>query len=57
VRGWTGRDVLNHMVGGADWFAGPARGEEVAFPNWSAMPARSSIRRIPDRSQPPLSGF
>ncbi len=36
--GWSGRDVLNHMVGGADWFAGPARGEEVPFPNWSAMP-------------------
>jgi hypothetical protein len=30
--------VLNHMVGGADWFAGPARGEEVPLPNWSAMP-------------------
>ena len=36
--GWSGRDVLNHMLGGADWFAGPARGEEVPFPNWSAMP-------------------
>ena len=36
--GWSGRDVLNHMVGGADWFAGPARGEEVPFPDWSAMP-------------------
>ena len=36
--GWTGRDVLNHMVGSADLFAGPARGEEVPFPDWSAMP-------------------
>ena len=36
--GWSGRDVLNHMVGSADLFAGPARGEEVPFPNWSAMP-------------------
>lgn len=36
--GWSGRDVLNHMVGSADLFSGPARGEEVPFPNWSAMP-------------------
>jgi uncharacterized protein (TIGR03086 family) len=36
--GWTGRDVLNHMVGGADLFAGPARGETVGFPDWSSMP-------------------
>ena len=35
--GWSGRDVLNHMVGSADLFAGPARGEEVPFPDWSAM--------------------
>ncbi|HYX61251.1 MAG TPA: TIGR03086 family metal-binding protein [Streptosporangiaceae bacterium] len=36
--GWTAHDVLNHMVGSADLFAGPARGEEMPFPNWSAMP-------------------
>jgi len=36
--GWSGRDVLNHMVGSADLFTGPARGEEVPFPDWSAMP-------------------
>jgi uncharacterized protein (TIGR03086 family) len=36
--GWTGRDVVNHMVGGADLFAGPARGETVPFPDWSQMP-------------------
>ena len=28
--GWNGRDVLNHMVGGADWFAGPARAISIA---------------------------
>src|SRR4051794_30288228 len=36
--GWSGCDVLNHMVGSADLFTGPARGEEVPFPDWSAMP-------------------
>lgn len=36
--GWSGRDVLNHMVGSAGLFSGPARGEEVPFPNWSDMP-------------------
>lgn len=36
--GWTRRDVLNHMVGGADLFAAPARGETVPFPDWSDMP-------------------
>ena len=36
--GWSGRDVLNHMIGSADLFSGPARGEDVPFPNWSAMP-------------------
>ena len=36
--GWSGADVLNHMVGSADLFAAPARDEEVPFPDWSAMP-------------------
>src|SRR5437773_1743306 len=36
--GWSGRDVLNHMVGSAALFTGPARGEQVPFPDWSAMP-------------------
>lgn len=35
--GWTGRDVVNHMVGGADLFTGAA-GEPVPFPDWSSMP-------------------
>ncbi|MFN0025818.1 MAG: TIGR03086 family metal-binding protein [Acidimicrobiales bacterium] len=35
--GWNGRDVLNHMVGAADLFAGPARGETMSFPDWSSM--------------------
>ena len=38
--GWSGRDVLNHMVGGADWFAGPARGEEVPFSTGVCAPGR-----------------
>ena len=36
--GWTARDVLNHMIGGADMFAACARGEQQALPDWSAMP-------------------
>lgn len=36
--GWTRRDVLNHMVGGADLFAAAARGEASPFPDWSDMP-------------------
>ena len=54
--GWSGRDVLNHMVGSADLFAGPARGEEVPFPDWSAMPdwlgadAANSYRAAADRA-------
>ena len=53
--GWSGRDVLHHMVGGADWFAEPARGEAVPFPNWSAMPrlARHGPRPLlPRRGRP-----
>ena len=54
--GWSGRDVLNHMVGSADLFTGPARGEEVPFPDWSAMPdwlgadAANSYRAAADRA-------
>lgn len=36
--GWSARDVLNHMIGGADLFAACARGEQQPFPDWSDMP-------------------
>lgn len=36
--GWSARDVLNHMIGGADLFAACARGEPQPFPDWSDMP-------------------
>lgn len=36
--GWTARDVLNHMIGGADLFGASARGEERPLPDWSDMP-------------------
>jgi uncharacterized protein (TIGR03086 family) len=36
--GWSARDVLNHMIGGADLFAACARGEQRPFPDWSDMP-------------------
>ena len=36
--GWSARDVLNHMIGGADLFAACARGEKQPFPDWSDMP-------------------
>jgi uncharacterized protein (TIGR03086 family) len=36
--GWTRRDVLNHMVGGADLFAACARGQVSPLPDWSDMP-------------------
>lgn len=36
--GWSARDVLNHMIGGADLFAACARGEHRSFPDWSDMP-------------------
>jgi len=36
--GWSARDVLNHMIGGADLFAACARGEQQPFPDWSEMP-------------------
>jgi uncharacterized protein (TIGR03086 family) len=36
--GWSARDVLNHMIGGADLFAASARGEQQPFPDWSDMP-------------------
>jgi uncharacterized protein (TIGR03086 family) len=36
--GWSSRDVLNHMIGGADLFAACARGEQQPFPDWSDMP-------------------
>jgi uncharacterized protein (TIGR03086 family) len=35
---WSARDVLNHMIGGADLFAACARGEQQPFPDWSDMP-------------------
>ena len=35
--GWSARDVLNHMIGGADLFAVSARGEQQPFPDWSDM--------------------
>jgi uncharacterized protein (TIGR03086 family) len=36
--GWSARDVLNHMIGGADLFAACAAGEQQPFPDWSDMP-------------------
>jgi len=36
--GWCARDVLNHMIGGADLFAASARREHQPFPDWSDMP-------------------
>jgi uncharacterized protein (TIGR03086 family) len=36
--GWSARDVLNHMIGGADLFTACARGEQQPFPDWSDMP-------------------
>ena len=36
--GWSARDVLNHMIGGADMFAACARGEQQPYPDWSDMP-------------------
>jgi uncharacterized protein (TIGR03083 family) len=36
--GWSARDVLNHMIGGANLFAACARSEQQPFPDWSAMP-------------------
>ena len=36
--GWSARDVLNHMIGGADMFAASARGQQQPFPDWSDMP-------------------
>ena len=36
--GWSARDVLNHMIGGADLFAASAGGEQQPFPDWSDMP-------------------
>ncbi len=36
--GWRARDVLNHMIGGADLFAACAHGEQQPFPDWSDMP-------------------
>ncbi len=36
--GWSARDVLNHMIGGADLFAACARGEQQSMPDWSDMP-------------------
>jgi uncharacterized protein (TIGR03086 family) len=36
--GWSARDVLNHMIGGADLFAACATGEQQPFPDWSDMP-------------------
>src|SRR5258706_477521 len=48
--GWSGHDVLNHMVGSAGLFTGPARGEEVPFPDWSAMP--DWLGADPARSHP-----
>jgi uncharacterized protein (TIGR03086 family) len=35
---WTGRQVLNHMVGSAYLFASAARGEHPAPPDWDAAP-------------------
>jgi uncharacterized protein (TIGR03086 family) len=52
--GWSARDVLNHMIGGADLFAACARGEPQPFPDWSDMPDRvghdpaTSYRRAAD---------
>jgi uncharacterized protein (TIGR03086 family) len=35
---WTGRQVLNHMVGSAHMFASAARGELPTLPDWDTAP-------------------